>query len=91
LRLPIAALTVGAAAAGVLFTFAATSGFGLSLIVAIIALLSVAAALFLTIPDLPPDRPALRRTAALILAAGGAAVVLMTPFGALVLVALASR
>ena len=89
--LPIAALTVGAAAAGVLFTFAATLGFGLSLIAAMIALLSVGAALFLAIPELPQNRPALRRTAAVILAVGGAAVVLMTPFGAMALVALASR
>ncbi len=66
-------------------------GFGLSLIAALIALLSVAAALFLTIPELPGDRPLFLRVAAVILAAGGATVLLMTPFGAMALVALASR
>jgi len=89
--LPVAALAVGAAAAGVLFAFAARLGFGCSLIAALTALLSAAAAFFLAIPELPNDRPALRRVAAVILAAGGAAVLLMTPFGALALVALASR
>jgi hypothetical protein len=91
LWLPKAALTVGAVAAGILFTVAPGLGFGLSLMLAMIALLSVAAALFLTIPELPKERPALRRVAAVILAAGGAMVLMMTPFGAMALVALASR
>jgi hypothetical protein len=53
------------------------------------ALLSLAAALFLTIPCLPKDRPHRRRAAILILVLGGAAVLLMTPFASMALAALA--
>lgn len=86
---PAAALGVGAAAFAFLFAFGPIWGFGLSCVVAAVALLSLTAALLLTTLNLPKDRPGLRRVAILILVLGGAAVLLMTPFGSMALAALA--
>lgn len=75
-----------------LFVLGHTLGPGLVCVgVGALVLLSLAAALFFSIPELPQDRPALRRVGGLLLAAGGIAVVMMTPFGALWLNWLASR
>jgi hypothetical protein len=89
---PTMLMTLSAMLLGSLFVLGHTLGPGLHGVgVAALGLLSLAAALFLTIPELPEDRPALRRVAAVLLAAGGMAVVVMTPFGALALNWPASR
>jgi hypothetical protein len=73
-----------------LFLFSRSLGPGLSLPLAMVPPFSTAAALFLAIGDLPEDRPALRRVGAILLAIGGVALLLGTPFYAMGLVALAS-
>ena len=89
---PLVLMGLSGSVLGLLFLLGHTLGPGcLGVGLAALALLSLAAALFFTIPELPQDRPALRRVAGMLLAAGGSAIVMMTPFGATWLNWLASR
>jgi hypothetical protein len=88
---PAAALGLCVFLLGSLFVFGRMIGPGLSLLLAFPGLVSLAAALFLTILKLPDERPLVRRAAGVMLAVGGIAILMMTPFGAMALVALACR
>jgi hypothetical protein len=67
--------------------FGRALGFGLCLLLGLVPPVLLAAALFLTVRELPRDRPRLRVAALILLIVGGVAILWMTPFCALYLAA----
>jgi hypothetical protein len=87
MALPAAFIVVALLTLGAMVVFGRALGFGLSLLLGLLPPILIASALFLTIRELPRDRPRLRVAAMVLLIVGGIAILWMTPFGALYLAA----
>jgi hypothetical protein len=85
--LPAALIVCCLLTLGAMALFGRALGFGLSLLLGLVPPVLLASALFLTVRELPRDRPRLRVAAMVLLIAGGVAILWMTPFCALVLAA----
>jgi len=81
--LPAALIVVALLTVGTMVVFGRALGFGLCLCLGLVPPVLLASALFLTIRELPRDRPRLRIAAMVLLLVGGVAILWMTPFGAL--------
>jgi len=85
--LPAALIVFALVTLGAMVVFGRALGFGLSLLLGLLPPILIASALFLTVRELPRDRPRLRVAAMVLLIVGGIAILWMTPFGALYLAA----